>query len=554
MTIISRLAGTVARLPKAETYKIEVRRDVRVPMPDGIELLADHYVPRGGERYPLLLCRSPYGRRGFFGLAMARLFAERGFQVFIQSCRGTFGSGGEFTCLTHERADGLATIEWIKKQDWFPGRFGTLGGSYLGYTQWVIADQAGPELKAIAPTITTSTFTNQFYMGESFSLEGHLGWCLSIKAVKDSKMSMIPSRRRGLLGGMSEIARAMMQLPLVDLDEMAVGKRIPSWRDVIDHSEPPYEEWQSTDRQDNVSGVTAPVCLQSGWWDLFLPWMMEDYLLLRKAGHHPHLTIGPWHHSAPAGMAEGIRQTLAWHNAHLKNDPSGLREAPVKLFVMGSEPGWREFSDWPPPEMKVEQWHLQSEFGLSKEPPSPSDPDRYRYDPADPTPNLGGAIMGRPHGSQDNRKLEARSDVLVYTSQPLDRDLLIIGPVSASIYMRSSLEHTDLYARLCDVDQNGRSMNITDGLRRLRPDRPKPQADGTIQVSIELWPTAYRFKKGDRIRLQVSSGAHPRWTRNTGSGEPIATATKLRVADQEIWHDPDHPSVVALPSVLNRSV
>ena len=480
---------------------------------------------------------------------MGRLFAERGFQVFIQSCRGTFGSGGDFTCLSHEREDGLATVEWLKKQDWFPGKFGTVGGSYLGYTQWAIADQAGSELKAIAPTITTSTFTKQFYMGESFSLEGHLVWCLGIKDVEDSKMSMMSSSNSPFFGRMSKIARTMMKLPLIDLDQMASGKRITSWQDFIRNSEPPYEKWQSSDQMDKVSQVTAPVCLQSGWWDIFLPWMMEDYILLKKAGHHPYLTIGPWAHSEIAGMFEGIRQTLPWHNAHLKNDHSAIREAPVRLFVMGSEQSWREFPEWPPPEMKVEKWYLHSEFGLAKASPSPSDPDRYRYDPGDPTPNLGGAVMGGLNKSQDNRKLESRSDVLVFTSQPLDKDVVMIGPVSAVIYIRSSLEHTDIYVCLCEVDQDGRSMNITDGLRRLRPNRPSTEADGSIRASIELWPTAYRFKKGNRIRLQVSSGAHPRWARNTGSGEPIATATNLYVADQEIWHDPDHPSAIALPVI-----
>ena len=208
---------------------------------------------------------------------------------------------------------------------------------------------------------------------------------------------------------------------------------------------------------------------------------------------------------------------------------------------------WRDFPEWPPPGIQPQRWHLQSDGGLATETPSQSDPDRYRYDPADPTPNLAGAIMLGQWGQQDNRKLESRSDVLVYTSKPMEQELEVIGPVEAEPFVRSSLEHTDFYARLCDVDPKGKSLNICDGLQRLRPNRPAPESDGYIRVNIELWPTAYCFRKGHRIRLQVSSGAHPRWVRNTGSGEPIATATTLRVADQEVYHDPAHPSAIILP-------
>lgn len=273
---------------------------------------------------------------------------------------------------------------------------------------------------------------------------------------------------------------------------------------------------------------------------------MEDYAALRKEGHNPYMTIGPWQHGNPAGMAEGLRQSLAWHNAYLRGDRSGLREAPVRIYVMGADE-WRDFPEWPPPGSQPERWHLQPDGGLATETPSQSDPDRYRYDPADPTPNLAGAIMTGQWGQRDNRKLESRPDVLVYTSKPLDQDLEVIGPVTAELFVRSSLEHADFFARLCDVDQSGKSMNVCDGLLRLRPGRPAPEADGCIRVGIELWPTAYRLRRGHRVRLQVSSGAHPRYVRNTGSGEPIATATTLRAADQEVYHDPAHPSAVVLP-------
>jgi len=503
MSIASRILAKLCRLPPATTRDIAVKRDVEIPMPDGVILLADHYVPRGGDNFPLILCRSPYGRRGFFGLLFAWPFAERGYQVLIQSCRGTFGSGGNFTCLSQERDDGLATVEWIRKQEWFPGEM-------------------------------------------SFSLEGHLAWSNMMRDVHNSRMAQFGFENLSILGRPSKLQRAMMHLPLSEADEVLSGKPIASWQDVIQHCEPEYEWWQSTDRRDKVSGVRAQVSFQSGWFDIFLPWMMEDYQLLRQAGHNPYMTIGPWQHGNRAGMAEGLRQSLAWHNAHLRGDSSGLRQAPVRVFVMGADE-WHDFPEWPPPDLQPERWHLQPDGGLAPEPPSQSDPDRYRYDPADPTPNLAGAIMTGQWGQQDNRKLESRPDVLVYTSEPMEQELEVIGPVEAELFVRSSLEHTDFFARLCDVDPQGKSLNICDGLQRLRPNRPALTSDGYVRVHIELWPTAYRFRRGHRIRLQVSSGAHPRWVRNTGSGEPIATATTLRVADQEVYHDPVHPSAIILP-------
>src|SRR5262249_34994530 len=191
--------------------------------------------------------------------------------------------------------------------------------------------------------------------------------------------------------------------------------------------------------------------------------------------------------------------------------------------------------------------YLQPGGGLGTQSPAESKPDRYRYDPADPTPSVGGAILGANGGAQDNRSLEQRRDVLVYNSAPLENDLEVVGPVTAAIYVRSSLEHTDFFVRICDVAVNGRSTNISDGILRLTPGSITPEADGSLCLHIELWPTANRFQRGHRVRVLVASGAHPRFARNTGSGEALASATTLCAADQTLYHDPTHPSHVLLP-------
>jgi hypothetical protein len=282
-----------------------------------------------------------------------------------------------------------------------------------------------------------------------------------------------------------------------------------------------------------------------GWFDFFLPLQLRDYAALRAGGHEPYLTIGPWRHADQQATGAWVSESLAWLRAHLLGDRSGLRPEPVRIFVTGAEE-WRELPGWPPP-TAPQRWHLQPDGALAPGQPAAGQPDRYRYDPADPTPNLGGPIGYTGRARVDNRILEARPDVLTYTGAPLTADLEVMGEVTADLFVRSSLEHTDFFARLCEVDPAGRSVNVCDALLRLVPGRPAPGPDGTIRVRFALWPAAHRFRRGHRLRLQVSSGAHPRYARNPGSGEPLGTATTLIAADQAVYHDPDHPSAIVLP-------
>ena len=246
---------------------------------------------------------------------------------------------------------------------------------------------------------------------------------------------------------------------------------------------------------------------------------------------------------------EGLRLGLAWFEAQLKGQGNGLARKPVRLYVMGADE-WREFDAFPPP-AQTTRFHLHGGGNLGPAPPARDDtPDHYTYDPADPTPAVGGALLAmQGAGRQDNAPLEARDDVLFYTTPPLAQDLEVIGPVRLELYARSSLAHTDFYGRLCDVDPSGRSANVCDGLFRVVPGNGEPQPDGSLHLEIDLWATAHRFRQGHRLRLLVASGAHPRWSRNPGSGEPLATATTLAVAQQTIYHDAAHPSALVLPVV-----
>jgi uncharacterized protein len=541
MTIISRLIGMLTKLPAAETYDVLVERDLRVPMPDGVVLLADRYVPRGADKLPTILVRTCYGRRGFFGLNYGYLFAERGYQVVIQSTRGTFGSGGTFEPFVCEHDDGLATVAWLKQQPWFNGEFATNGASYLGFVQWAIAHEAGPELKAMAIQVSTAEFRSQTYTGGSYALDTTLSW---------TNMMANQEKPFGLLKQMMAVNRTLRplfsHLPLRELDKLANGEHAPFFQDWLEHTQPGDPLWTSTDFSETVKDVTAAINMVSGWYDIFLPWMLRDYHALRAAGKQPYLTIGPWAHASAELNTVSIREGLAWFRAYLLGDRSQLRKAPVRIFVTGANE-WREFADWPPAGARHQRFYLQPGQGLATDIPPASEPDHYRYDPANPTPSLAGPLLFGKALPTDNRQLEARPDVLIYTSTSLERDLEVIGPVQVELFARSSLQYTDFFARLCDVDAQGTSVNVCDALVRVQPVSQPVTAGGCLRVIIDLWPTAHRFRRGHRIRLQVSSGAHPRYARNTGSGEPLASATRLFVADQTIYHDPDHPSSIKLP-------
>jgi putative CocE/NonD family hydrolase len=287
----------------------------------------------------------------------------------------------------------------------------------------------------------------------------------------------------------------------------------------------------------------------TGWHDIFLPAQLADYQTLRQTGAVPYLTIGPWTHGSVGMFAAALREGLGWLRAHLAGDPGSVRDAPVRVYVGGGG-GWRELDGWPPP-ARVQAWYLAPGGQLAPRPPSaPSTPDRFRYDPVDPTPSLGGALLvANRAGQVDNRAVEARHDVLVFSSAPLAEPVEVLGPVEAVVYARGELDHFDVFARICDVDRRGRSWNVCDGLARVAPGRFTTGADGVVEVWVRLWPTGHQFRTGHQIRVQISGGAHPRFARNPGTGEPLGTAVVLRAGDQAIFHDPDHPSAVLLPVV-----
>lgn len=524
-------------------HRVTIQRDLPVPMADGVTLLADRYVPVGAVRPPTILVRSPYGRRGMFGFAYGRTFARHGFQVVLQSCRGGFGSGGMLDPLGDEHDDGLATLAWLRAQPWYGGSLAMHGPSYLGYTQWAIAPFAGPDLRAMATSVTASQFRDAAYVGGAFALESTLMWItltVSVDGPFGGAAALLAPRRtrRAALSGR----------PLGEMDTLSAGRDLPFFQEVLSHHADPETYWATRDFSASVGEVEAAVTMVGGWYDVFLPWQLKDYAAMRAAGRRPYLTIGPWYHTDLRHGRAANADALAWFRAHLLGDPSGLREQPVRLYVTGAGE-WRDYPDWPVPGMREQRWHLQPGLALSPDNPSPGEPDRYRYDPAHPTPALGGVVLLGNSEPRDNRRLEARRDVLVYTGPELREDTDMIGPVRAELYVRTSTEHADVVVRVCDVHPDGTSYDVCDGVRRLLPGSPLADADGVRRVLVDLWPIGHRFRRGHRIRLQIAGGAYPRIARNLGTGEPLGTGSAMVTCEHEVFHDPARPSAVVLPLV-----
>jgi putative CocE/NonD family hydrolase len=538
MSLVCRLM--LKRLGIVATHAVEIRRNVRVRTPDGAELLTDLYLG-GPQGAPAIIVRSPYGKSVFLAGIMAYPLASQGFNVVLQCCRGTYGSTGTFDPHHDEQRDGLTTIDWAKRQPWCNGSIATSGGSYLGYTQWAVAAAAGPEVKAMAMQITQSDFALMTYHGNSFALQNALSWT-SMTVKGQQRFAMLRLMLSRLRGAPAVSAQQWRHLPLGTIDALVTGKRVPFWQDWMKHSSAEDPWWAPMGFSNTIREIKRPITMVAGWFDIFAPQQLRDFAALRQAGCDARITVGPWQHTDAGQMQMAMHDAIDWFNRHLLGKSGAPRPKRVKLYVIGADE-WRYFDEWPARESVAEHQYFQPQRGLRSEPPPGSAADQYRYDPADPTPSVGGPALESAPASVDNGALEARADVLTYTSEPLAQPRDIIGTATADLYVSSSAASADFFVRLCDVDAAGQSKNICDGLQRVTI-----AAGGVPQrVRFELWPTAYRIARGHRVRVQVSSGAFPRWARNLGGLEPLASATELRPATQSIHHSPTHPSAVVVP-------
>jgi putative CocE/NonD family hydrolase len=529
-------------------YQVGFTGGLRVPGADGTMLLTDHYEPLGEgspgrvrepgrDGFPTLLVRTPYGRGFPFASLYGSAYAQYGFHVLLQSCRGTAGSSGEFTWYRDDAADGLATVAWLREQPWFTGELGMTGLSYLGFAQWALAQDPPPELRAMVIQAAVHDPYETWYQGGGFALEN---WLVAGAA--------LVHQGRGALRFLSaavrlqrKLPKVVTRLPLIDTYKPAVGQRVPFMDQMLLQSDRSDPIWDGTDVGAVAERLTIPTMLVAGWYDLLLDQNLVQYERLRRAGCPTTLLVGPWTHASmlEAGGPTVLAASVGWLRAHLAGDDSGLPRSRVRVHVGGADE-WRDLADWPPPATTT-QLYLHN-GRLEAGAPSTDGPiGSYRYDPADPTPSVGGPTLARSAGSRDNTRLEARRDVLTFTTDALTEPVEVMGPVSVRLRVGAKAgSHIDVFARLCDVDESGRSLNVCDGLLRL----PEFDRDGSVEVTVAMSSTAHQFRTGHRIRLQVSGGAHPRFARNTGTGEPLATASRLVATDVSIGAG----SVLLLPA------
>jgi putative CocE/NonD family hydrolase len=550
----------VMHLPPVQN-DVSKEANVRVAMLDGVALATDVYRPKTDGRYPTILIRTPYGRANPLSAFSMHRIAERGYNVVCQDCRGCGDSEGDFEPYVHEAEDGKATIEWIVQQPWSDTQVGMWGQSYVGYVQWAAATTGTPYLKAMVPSITMAHLGYDPEAGNKLSRS--LNWLYILDAMQNKERSQWQNMARMFNRKLQDevVARGTSHLPLSTADEAAFGYSIPLYRNWMEHAEAEDDYWDTVDHRPAVKDITIPTHHVAGWYDIFLDGQLADYAAMRdagaamrNAGQTPYLTIGSWTHMDFGAQWETLRQSLDWFDAQLKGQQERLRATPIRLYVMGADE-WRDYAAWPPPATAT-PYYLHENGRLAPTPSLPdSPPDPYHYDPADPTPNIGGALLSTHAGAHDNRDLEARADVLTYTTAPLTEPPEIIGPIRLQLYVQSNREHTDFFGRLCDVQEDGgpnglASLNICDGFFRIEPGKGSRQADGTLCIELNLSPTAYRFQPGHRLRLQVSSGAHPRIARNLGTGDNNPHATEMVTAEQTVFHDVERPSALILPITL----
>lgn len=515
-----------------------------VPAADGSPLLTDHYSPRAAGDFPTLLVRSPYGRGIPWAPMFGMLFAEQGFHVVLQSSRGTGGPGGTYAPWQHEAADGRATVAWLRRQPWFTGVLGTLGPSALGYAQWALATDPPPELRAMVVQVGLHDLHGFFYPSGSaagpFALENALVSTLGRMHYGRGALAFA----RAALRLRRHLRRITRTLPLGETYGPGLGGRVPFLDEAMARPDPENAHWQGTDVGAAAARAAVPTSLITGWHDVCLDQTLQQYGRLRRAGCDTALLVGPWTHNSAMqqGWADVFAETLAWLRAHLCDDASGLRETRVRVHVGGRQE-WRELSDWPPAATGP-RWYLDGERDgvLSARAPEGAPPLSFRYDPADPTPSVGGPLLSRTAGPRDNAALEARDDVLTFTTPPLAEPLDVMGTVAVELRVMTDTGYADVFARLCDVDERGRSVNVCDGIRRLDPATAGSVA-GPAEVTVAMSPTAHSFAAGHRVRLQISGGAHPRFARNTGTDEPLPTATRLVPVVVSLHH----PSALVLP-------
>ncbi|ADU50820.1 hydrolase CocE/NonD family protein [Thermaerobacter marianensis DSM 12885] len=550
----------------AGVYNVRYEFNVRVPMRDGITLSADIYRPDAPGRFPVVLARTPYGKNTQRAWHYGNFFARHGYVFVWMDVRGRGDSEGEFVPYRNDAKDGYDAIEWLARQPWSTGDVATWGGSYLGRIQWLTALEKPPHLKAMIVHVTPSDPYVEWPTGTPGPM--HVCW----NRMTDGRVLQYVDK--------IDWMKVYEHLPLVTMDE-AAGFVSRHWREDCAH--PTLDEWWEPLRyQHRFHEIDLPVLHVSGWYDdeqIGTPLNfagMVRHAPSERARRGQKLIMGPWGHRVnesrklgevdfgPEAVIDLDGYEVRWLDYWLKGIDNGIGdEPPVRLFIMGAN-RWRDEHEWPLARTRWTKFYLHSggransRFGdgvLSTEPPATDEPpDVYLYDPARPVPFITDPLSSQIGGPDDYAAIETRGDVLVYSTPPLDRDVEVTGPVKLVLYASSSAVDTDFMAKLVEVHPNGFCQRLCDGMVRARfregMHKEVLMEPGKVyRFEIDLWNTAQVFKRGHRIRLEIASSAFPKYDRNLNTGEPLATSTRMVVAENRVWHTPAWPSHLILPVI-----
>ena len=567
-----------------DSYLVALEPDVSVRMRDGVILRADVYHPKGGGKFPVLLERTPYNKQAPGEAGFALEAAARGYVVVIQDARGRYQSEGEWYPFVHESNDGYDTVEWAAALPWSDGRVGMFGGSYVGATQMLAAISHPPHLAGICPAVTASNYHEGWtYQGGAFEQWFNESWT-SILA-QDTLDHAVRDNTNALNGiwKLPLSAYPLFPLPARSSDQDLTRSLAPYFLDWLSH--PSYDQyWKRIAVDEHYPDINVPSLTIAAWYDIFLGGSLRNYIGLRRhagterarAGQHLLIAIGGHAGSGrkvgdvdfgPSAAFDEQQVTLSWYDHLFKNVnnefSSGKR---VRMFVMGANE-WRDVEDWPPPRARYTRYYLHSaghanssggDGSLSTAAPGAESSDHYVYDSAHPVPTVGGPLCcDSAHvepGPRDQRTVEERSDVLVYATPILAEDVEVTGPVSLDLYASSSAVDTDFTAKLVDVTPEGFARNLTEGIIRARyrnsAEKPELMRPGqTYKFTVDLWATGNVFRKGHRLRLEISSSNFPRFDRNLNTGGEPGSDQRPMPATNTVLHDAKHPSALILPII-----
>jgi uncharacterized protein len=563
----------------ADSFTVVTELGVEAKMRDGVILRADIYRPSVNKKFPVLLQRTPYDKRNERGFAVKA--AARGYVVVVQDVRGRNSSDGEWYPFKNESNDGYDSVEWAASLPYSNGAVGMFGGSYVGATQMLTAIAHPPHLAAICPVVTASNYHDGWtYQGGAFEQWFNESWTSGL--AQDTLNRSVQKETNAL----RYMWKPLSEYTLFDLpaDPSRTRTLAPYFDDWVAH--PTYDRyWKSISIEERYSDITVPILHVAAWYDIFLGGSLRNYVglkahagndaarkgqrLLVVIGGHAGTgrKIGDIDFGPAAAEVDEDDVTIKWYDYILKGIQNEFASPkPVKLFVMGLNQ-WREEDDWPLPRAHSTKYFLHSggkantaqgdgSLSLTTARRSESS-DHFAYDPANPAPTVGGPLCcDATHlkpGPRDQRPVEAREDVLTYSTPELTQDLEVTGPVTLELFASSSAADTDFVAKLVDVAPDGFAQNLTEGIvrARYRASQEKPELmnpGGVYKFTIDLWATSNVFRKGHKLRLEVSSSNFPRFDRNMNTGEDVAVGKPI-VATNTVYHDAEHPSALILPVV-----